>query len=349
MNLKSPFFILFFFFYGLNCFAQDTLFLDAKWNKTVHNNAIYTSVTKKQGSGWLRTDYFTKTGQLQMKGTVSSIDPEIREGYFEWYFENGKLKHKGNYINGKETGQHLWYNENGNLEANESFINGIRTGAYEEYFPNGKLKDKSSYLNGLQTGWTEYYREDGSKQSEGNFKNNNRDGIWKYYDEKGGLLGIDTVQTEYTLNKANMFLQLPNDEWYLAVNQAPDHYIFKRHPVTDSKGRNIIPAIMIYVVDAQKFNQDVKLYSDNILKRFPDLKITETLKWGDLNYPLKYRNALFLKAEYTQNEVGHIIYLIHIINKQNTGIQIYLDMTKDIAEKYEPEFWTTINSIKEIN
>jgi len=349
MKFRSSFIFAFFLLTSCICCGQDTTFVDAKWNKTSRSNSLYFRIKKRQGQKWLVEDYYTKSRQLQMKGILSSLEPEIRDGYFEWYFENGQLKHKGSYINGKENGEHLWYQENGNLDANENYIDGKHEGVYEEYYPNGKLKDKSSFVNGLQTGWTEYYNEDGSKQSEGNFKKGNRDGIWKYYDKKGNLLGIDTVQIEYRLKKANMLLQLPNDEWHLAVNEAPDHYIFKRHPVTDSKGRDIIPAIMVYVVDAKKFSQNVKSYSDDILKRFPDLKIIETLKWGDKKYPLKYRNGLFLKAEYTQNDVGHILYLIHIINEKNIGIQIYLDMTSDIAAKYEPEFWTTIRSIKEDN
>lgn len=36
------------------------------------------------------------------------------------------------------------------------------------------------------------------------------------------------------------------------------------------------------------------------------------------------------------------------VNANNKGIQIYLDMTKDTAEDYESEFWTTINSIKKL-
>lgn len=332
-------------------FSQDTTFLDSKWNKTVRSTAVYYTVIKKQGLKWLRADYFAKNRHLQMKGTLSSLRPEIRDGYFEWYFENGQLKHKGNYINGKETGQHLWYNENGNIAAVENYINGKYNGTYQEYYANGKLKDKSSFVNGFQNGWTEYYREDGSKHSEGNFKNDNKDGIWKYYDDKGNILGIDTVQIEYRFSKANLFLQLPNDEWHLAVNEAPNHYIFKRNAVTDSQGRNIIPAIMVYIDDAAFFKQNVAAYTDSLLKPFfsNGIKIVKTLKYGDQDYPLSYKNALFLIAEYTQNNVPHILYLIHIINHEDTGIGIYLDMTKDISEKYEPEFWTTIRSIKELN
>jgi len=331
---------------GCYCFSQDTTFFDSNWKKVSRVNASYFSILKKQDNKWQKTDYFAKTRQIQMRGTLSAINPEVKDGYFEWFFANGQLKHKGNYINGEETGQHFWYNQNGNIEAIENYVNGKFDGAVKEYYSNGVLKDKGVFSNGLQNGWAEYYREDGSLQSEGNFKNNNRDGIWKYYDEKGKILGADTIQTEYQLTKANLFFQLPNDEWHLAVNEAPNHYIFKRKSVTDSQQREIIPAIMVYVTDAKKYDQNITKFSEDILKRFPDLTIVATTKWGDQGFPLPYNNALFLSCKYSQNDVEHILYMIHIINSDNMGIQMYLDMTKDITEKYENEFWTTIKSIK---
>jgi transcriptional antiterminator len=48
-----------------------------------------------------------------------------------------------------------------------------------------------------------------------------------------------------------------------------------------------------------------------------------------------------------ENARAHNLYMIHIINKDSKGIQIYLDMTKDIEKDYEQEFWTVIRSIRE--
>ena len=333
-------------------YSQDTLFLDTSWHPSSRLNAAYFRIEKKENTFWIRKDYYFTNDQLQMKGAYSSLNPEIQEGYFEWYYPNGKLKHKGDYKKGKESGEHLWYDESGNMELEENYSNGELNGVSNGYHPNGKLLYKTAFVDGVQNGWTEYYRPDGTKHSEGAFKDGNRDGEWKYYDETGKILGLDTFKTKYEIKEANMFIKLPNDEWRLAQqpNKSQTGYIFKRTPVTDAQGDSIIPAIMVFVDDAKEYKKDVTLYSIN--KRAPimskGVKIDSTLIQSDRDYPLTYKNAFFMKASYTEKGLDHILYMIHIINKDDKGIQIYLDMTKGIADKCEDEFWTTIQSIKEI-
>jgi hypothetical protein len=160
-----------------------------------------------------------------------------------------------------------------------------------------------------------------------------------------------TQGTGYEIPEARMTLTLPNQKWKLATHSdtGPAEYVFKREPITDSSGRQIIPAIMVYVEDAEKYQQDVTLFS--ITKSGPFLqrgvKIDQTLIQSKKEYPLTYKNAFFIKASYTQGGLAHILYMIHIINKGNKGIQVYLDMTKELEEKYGQEFWTTIRSIRE--
>jgi antitoxin component YwqK of YwqJK toxin-antitoxin module len=38
-----------------------------------------------------------------------------KHGYWEYYYFNGKLSHKGNYVAGKEHGSWEYYHNNGNL------------------------------------------------------------------------------------------------------------------------------------------------------------------------------------------------------------------------------------------
>jgi antitoxin component YwqK of YwqJK toxin-antitoxin module len=335
------------------CFGQDTLFFDREWKPTTRMNAEFFRIEKKEGNLWTRLDYFHKNNQLQMKGTYSSLTPEIKEGYFEWYHVNGKLKHIGSYVNGKHIGEHLWYRDNGNLEAKENYIEGKLDGAYEEYYPNGNLLVKTIFVNGLQNGWTFYYRENGTKHSEGNFKNGNRDGEWKYYDENEIVAGTKVYKIDYEIKEAKLFLQLPNDEWFLADYADNDltHYIFKRNEITAPNGQAIIPAIMLYIEDAKDYEQDLILYS--LQKRLAfsnmNIKIDKILIPTEKEFPFSsFENAMIITASYSNNGVDHILYMTYIINKDNKGIQLYMDMTKDIADKYEEEFWTTLQSIKEL-
>jgi len=338
------------------CFGQDTLFFDSAWKPTTKMNAEFFRIDKKEEGKWTRTDYFYKTGQLQMKGTYSSLTPEVQEGYFEWFHANGKLKHKGNYANGKHVGEHLWYGANGNLEAIENYKDGKFDGTYEEYYPNGKLMAKTVFVNGLQNGWTAYYREDGTIQSEGNFKNGNRNGEWKYYNENEKLIGTTNYKIDYDIKEAKMYLQLPNNEWFLADysdNKELSRYIFKRNEITAPNGRVIIPAIMLYIEDATEYEQDVVLYSLQKRLAFSKMNIqinNKILIPSDKEFPFSsFTNAIMTTASYSDNGFDHIFYMAHIINEENKGIQLYMDMTKDIAEKYEKEFWVTLHSIKKLD
>lgn len=341
-----PFLIL-----TINVVGQDTLYLDSKWKETTIDNAKFYRIELKTDRGFKRTDYFASNNQIQMNGDYLSLNPEIKTGEFKWFHENGKLKHIGEYSDNMEIGTHKWYFDNGELEAIENYSNGKLHGEYKEFNKNGKPSSETVFSNGLQNGLTKYYREDGSLHSEGQFKNGDRAGEWIYYDEQGNLLGTNEFNTDYVIEEANMFLKLPNSDWSLTEKIDGDliQYYFKRTPITDKNGMEIIPAIMVFVEDASKYEQDVTLYS--IWKRKPfmekGIQIEETLIQDNENYPLTYKNAYFTKCSYTSNGLDHVFYMIHIINKENKGIQIYLDMTKDLVDDYESEFWKTIKSIKE--
>lgn len=330
--------------------AQDTTYFNAKWEPCNKSEAVYFRTQTKDGDNWTRTDYWANSGQIQMTGKLSSLDPEVKEGYYEWYHENGQLKHKGNYLNGKETGEHLWYFTNGELEARENWNEGVMNGIFEEYHSNGNPSIQSGFSNGLQNGRTVYYREDGSKHSEGNFLNGNRDGEWKYFGQSGELLGTNFFKTEYQLDDAGIFFKLPNDNWNLAEqsDEGITQYIFKRKEIVDPDGNKIVPAIMLYIEDASKFNGDVTLFSMQKQQQFAQagIKVNRILIQESEDYPLSYKNAYFVECSYNSNGLDHLFYMIHLITKDDKGIQLYLDMTTNIAEEYEQEFWTTIKSLE---
>ena len=338
------------------CFGQDTLFFDSSWKPSTKMNAEFCRVDTKEGTKWSRKDYFYKTKQLQMKGTYTSLTPEVQDGYFEWYHANGKLKHNGNYANGKHIGEHLWYGDNGSLEARENYKDGKLNGTYEEYYSNGKLTVKTTFVNGLQNGWTVYYRENGTKHSEGIFKKGNRDGEWKYYDENGKVEGTNVFKIDYEIKEAKMYLQLPNDEWFLAGNsnnKGLTQYIFKRNEIVDPNGRAIVPAIMLYIEDAKDYKKDLVVYSLQKRLAFSKNNIqinNKILTPNDKEFPFSssFKNAMLITASYSDNDIYHVFYMVYIITKEDKGIQLYMDMTKDIADEYEKEFWTTLQSIKEL-
>ncbi|MEO9853185.1 MAG: hypothetical protein ABJH72_01285 [Reichenbachiella sp.] len=336
-----------------NVFSQDTTYLSMKWEQTIRSNAEYYRLQRKQDTLWDRRDYYFSNNQLQMSGTFSSLTiPAVKEGYFEWYHKNGQLKHKGTYKSGKEVGEHLWFFDNGNIEAKETYEGGQLNGVWEEYHSNGNKSILTSFKDGFQHGFTQYFRKDGTKHSEGHFVTGEREGEWKYYNSFGELPKTINYKTIFEFQEANLRLRLPNNEWKLSEQsaQSKDEYIFNRSSVLDPEGRAISPAIMLYIDDATAYNGDVTLYSLNKRHTFLErgIKINETYIQSDKQYPLELKNGCFINASYTSGGLEHVLFMVHLITDTNKGIQLYMDMTKNIADKYEEEFWTTLTSIKEL-
>lgn len=65
------------------------------------------------------------------------------------YYENGKIKEKGNYIKGFRNGYYTTYYDNGKLETECDYVRGKRDGRYVEYYANGRIKDETTYIEGV--------------------------------------------------------------------------------------------------------------------------------------------------------------------------------------------------------
>lgn len=79
-------------------------------------------------------------GVIVIEGTLSSSNPEIKEGEFKFYSETGYLESKGKYINNIPTGIWIYYNSNGDTTAKYNYSKAInylmneKTDSLEEIF-----------------------------------------------------------------------------------------------------------------------------------------------------------------------------------------------------------------------
>ena len=76
-------------------------------------------------------------------------DNNNKTGYWEYYFSNGNLEWKGNYVNGKRHGYWEDYFDNGKLYSKGNYLNGKADGYWEYYYFNGNLRRKVNYINGI--------------------------------------------------------------------------------------------------------------------------------------------------------------------------------------------------------
>ena len=99
------------------------------------------------------------------------------------YYNNGQLKSKANYKNGKYDDLRETYFENGQLKSKENYKDGERDGLWESYYENGELEFKGNYNDGEKDGlWEEYYLASHPlKSNKGNYKNGKKDGLWELH------------------------------------------------------------------------------------------------------------------------------------------------------------------------
>ena len=91
------------------------------------------------------------------------FSPNLANGTYEIYYDNGQLKTIGTFKDGKKDGLFEEYYENGQLQGRGTYKDWKRDGLWEYYHENGQLQYKGTYKDGRQEGLVEYYNEEDGK------------------------------------------------------------------------------------------------------------------------------------------------------------------------------------------
>ena len=107
-------------------------------------------------------DYYNESGQWIEERIYSPSEDSSygKRKYFD-YYENGQLKEKTNYKDGKQEGEHLYYYENGQLESKWNYNDGKKEGEYLYYDDDGQLAIKGHFKDGQEEGEWLFYLENG--------------------------------------------------------------------------------------------------------------------------------------------------------------------------------------------
>ena len=89
------------------------------------------------------------------------------------------------------TGSVMEYYENGQLKIRENFKDGKEEGLSEYFHENGELEFRGNVKEGKEDGLWESYHENGQLESRGNLKEGESDGLWEYFDEDGNLTNTE--------------------------------------------------------------------------------------------------------------------------------------------------------------
>ena len=101
-------------------------------------------------------------------------------------YENGQIKHEGNYKDGKEDGKWTYWNENDQKYYEENYKDGdLVDNTLFKYYDNGQIEESKNYKDkGLNVKSTFWYKN-GQKFAEGNYKDSKLDGTWTWWNMKG--------------------------------------------------------------------------------------------------------------------------------------------------------------------
>ncbi|MFC2097016.1 prolyl oligopeptidase family serine peptidase [Bacteroidota bacterium] len=155
----------------------DTFFLHHALSK--YDTIIYKRIIQfdKNKNLYNVRDYF-ENGQIQMQGTYSSLNKNIKENYWCNYNNNTK---QGLY--------QTWY-KNGQLEFRGNFKDGKFHGLFEEWYPNGQISVRSDKIQGNIQG-------NSKGQTHGAFTSWIEDGRLKKKTYFKNGLNINPVDTNY--------------------------------------------------------------------------------------------------------------------------------------------------------
>lgn len=127
-------------------------------------------------------EYYLNT-KIKSKGKYK--DGKKIEGW-EYFFENGKIEQKGKFTKkGKFTGVWYWYHKNGEILREENFRKGLEDGMLYEYYDDGTLITKGEFIDGLKDG--PWFYEMGDHKEEGSYKDGMKNGVWIYFFPNGKI------------------------------------------------------------------------------------------------------------------------------------------------------------------
>ena len=104
-----------------------------------------------------------------------------------FYYENGSIQSRGEYLDGRENGTWIYFYENGPQQVIANYVEGIENGNWKWFYESGALMRSGNYKNGLFDEKWLSYNEKGVLIDSSNYSIGRLDGEYKSYYENGQM------------------------------------------------------------------------------------------------------------------------------------------------------------------
>jgi len=145
---------------------------------------------------------------IEDKAQKSTYKNCLRNGMTYWYKDDGSIKSKVNFTDGKENGLYTSYHTNGKEKIVVHYVNAQKDGIQKIYYDNGQLGSQVNYVMGRREGVMTDWDAEGYKSAEVFYKNNYKVGLKKYYDHKGNIIKTET----YKMDRNPVMVKLLKDK-----------------------------------------------------------------------------------------------------------------------------------------
>ena len=166
-----------------------------------------------------RADFFWQNGDIAAKGNYIDTKRDSVWVYYSYYTK--AISYRVEYVNGLRNGKSQSFYPGGSVVEEIQWINDKKNGVWRQYFDGGQLKLAGNYKDNKLNGMFTAYYPDGKKETEGAYLNNTPDGTWQHYNNDGSVASA----VEYRNGKIANFDEL----------EAAEQEFFKK--VEEQKGR----------------------------------------------------------------------------------------------------------------
>jgi TonB family protein len=141
----------------------DTVYFDRHWKQCKKDTALYyRQVYADMGKKvqFIVKDFYI-SGKIQMEGTYKAINPDVKNGHFVYFYQNGKKMSEANFLENQAEGEYYEWYSNGNKKSLTTIRNGIMDGDYKTWKENGIPQLEISYKKGELDGTFISYYDNG--------------------------------------------------------------------------------------------------------------------------------------------------------------------------------------------
>lgn len=143
--------------------SMPAVYLNSRDEATIPDSATHYRIIDRKNEllGTYAMREFALSGTLLLRGTLSSIDPVVRNGQLTWYHPNGAKAAQVHYRNDEADGLYVAWYEDGRVSQRGEYADGQRTGPWISVHRNGQKRSKGSYAAGRPVGEWRYYYDTG--------------------------------------------------------------------------------------------------------------------------------------------------------------------------------------------